>query len=171
MGFFDDMRGNMPLWEKIALVVTLPITAPIATVVVVYEEVTGNKVFPDLKNSNTENEQEARERVDREAKEKQAKEEREAITSYAKYGLIALQKMHSSADQSAPASLSFTQLRKAVQSNQKPVEILTHLLPNASGSAAASAAQKKAHILNEEIQDLKRLRQAIINMKTSEVNA
>ena len=167
MGFFS----NMGFLEKVAFIVTLPVTATAAVAVVAYEEVTGNKVFSESNNSNTENEQEARERVERQAKEKRAEEERTAITSYATSGLIALQKMHSSAKQPVRASFNFTQLRKAIQGNQQSVEILTHLLPNASESAAASAAQKKSNLLNEEIQDLKRLRKAIIDIKTSEVNA
>ncbi|MGV8805817.1 MAG: hypothetical protein ACWA6Y_12750 [Polaromonas sp.] len=167
MGFFSDMG----FWEKVAFVVTLPVTAPAAVVATAYEEVTGNKVFSDTNSSNTENEQEARQRVERQAKEKRAEEERQAITSYATNGLIALQKMHSSADQPVLASLSFTQLQKAVQGNQQPVEILTYLLPNASGSDSASAAQQKTNLLNDEIRDLQKLRQAIIDMKTSKVNA
>ena len=166
MGFFSDMG----FWEKVAFVVTLPVTAPAAVVAAAYEEVTGNKVFSDTNNSNTENEQEARERVERQAKEKRAEEERQAITSYATSRLIVLQKMHSSADQPVPASVNFLQLRKAIQGNQQPVEILTHLIPNASGSDAASTAQQKTYLLNDEIRDLKQLRQAIIHMKTSEVS-
>lgn len=166
MSFF----GDMGFWEKVAFVVTLPVTAPAAVVAVAYEEVTGNKIFSDSNNSNTENEQEARERVERQVKEKRAEEEREAITSYAKNGLISLQKMHSSADQPVSVSLSFMQLRKAIQGNQQPVEILINLIPNASGSEAASVAQKKTYFLNDEIRDLKQLRQAIMDMKTSEVN-
>lgn len=163
MGFFSDM----PFWEKVAFVVAFPVLAPIAVVGVAYEEVTGNKVFSDSNNSNTENEQEARERVERQAKEKRAEEERQAITSYAISGLIAIQKIHSKVDSPIPASLSFTKLQKTVQGNQQPVEILTHLFPNASGSEAASAAQKKTYLLNDEIRDLKQLRQAILDMKTS----
>lgn len=167
MGFFSDM----PFWEKVAFVVALPVTAPAAIVVVAYEEVTGNKVFSDSNNSNAENEQQARERVERQAKDKREKEERQAIIDYARNGLIALQKVHSNSDESVPASLSFTQLRNIVQDNRQSVEILTHLLPGASGSAAASAAQKKVYLLNEEIQDLKKLRQIIVDMKASKVNA
>lgn len=166
MGFFSDMG----FWEKVAFVVTLPVTAPAAVVATAYEEVTGNKVFSDTNSSNTENEQEARQRVERQAKEKRAEEERQAITSYATSGLIELQKMHSSTEQPVPTSLNFTQLRKAIEGNQQPVEILTNLLSNASGSDAASAAQQKTYHLNDEIRDLKKLRQAIIDMKTSEMN-
>lgn len=167
MGFFS----NMGLFEKVAFIVTLPFTATAAVAVVAYEEVTGNKVFSDSNNSNTENEQATRERVERQAKEKRAEEERTAITSYATSGLITLQKMHSSAEQPVRTSFNFTQLRKAIQDNQQPVEILTHLLPNASESDAASTAQKMTCLLNEEIQKLKKLRKTIIDIKTSEVNS
>ena len=166
MGFFNDMG----FWEKVAFTVLSPVILPVAAAAAAYEKVTEGKPFFDSDTPNNQEEQEARERVERQAKEKRAEEERHAITSYATSGLIELQKMHSSTEQPVPASFNFTQLRKAVQGNQQPVEILTHLIPNASGSDAASTTHQKTHLLNDEIRDLKKLRQAIIDMKNSEMN-
>ena len=166
MGFFSGMG----FLEKVAFAVLSPVILPVAAAAAAYEKVTEGKPFFDSDTPNNQDEQEARERVERQAKEKRAEEERQAITSYATSRLIVLQKMHSSADQPVPASVNFLQLRKAIQGNQQPVEILTHLIPNASGSDAASTAQQKTYLLNDEIRDLKQLRQAIIHMKTSEVS-
>ncbi|MBH2018568.1 MAG: hypothetical protein I8H91_03210 [Burkholderiales bacterium] len=167
MGFFSDMG----FWEKVAFVVALPVIAPIAVAGAAYEGVTGNKVFSDSDNSSTESEQEARERVEHQAKEKRAEEERKAIVFYAKIGLIALQKSHSITEEPVPSSFNFTQLRKAVKDNQKSVEILTQLVAGASENDIASVARQELTRLNKEIKDLKKLRQVIVDIKTSEVDA
>lgn len=166
MGFFSDMG----FFEKIAFTVLSPVILPAAVAVAAYEKVTEGKPFFDSETPTDQSEQEVRERIEREAKEKQAEEERQAITSYATNGLIELQKMHSIISQSAPMSFSFKQLQNAIQNNQESIQILTHLIPNASGSDTAPAAQQKAYFLNEEIQNLKELRQAITDIKTSKVN-
>ena len=166
MGFF----GDMGFWEKVAFVVALPVIAPIAVAGAAYEGVTGNKVFSDSDNSSTESEQEARERVEHQAKEKQAEVDRKAIVSYAKSGLIALQKSHSISEESVPSSFNFTQLRKAVKDSQMPVEILTQLVSGVSENDIALVARQELTRLNKEIKDLKKLRQVIVDTKTSEVD-
>lgn len=167
MGFFSDMG----FWGKVAFVVALPVIAPIAVAGAAYEGVTGNKTFSDSDNSSAESEQEARERVEHQAKEKRAEEDRKAIVSHAKSGLIALQRSHFIAEDSVPSSFNFTQLRKAVKNSQMPVEILTQLVAGVSENDIASVARQELTRLNKEIKDLKKLRQIIVDIKASEVDA
>lgn len=167
MGFFSEMG----IFEKIAFAVLSPIVLPAAAAVAAYEKVTEGKPFFDSDTPNTQDEKEARDLVERQAKDKRAEEKRKAIVSYAKNGLIALQKSHSITEEPVPSSFNFTQLRKAVKNNQQPVEILTQLVAEASENDIGSSAHQEMTRLNKEIKDLEKLRQAILDIKTSQVSA
>lgn len=165
MGFFSGMG----FWEKVAFTVLSPVILPVAAAAAAYEKVTEGKPFFDSETPNNQDEQEAVERVERQAKEKRAEEERKAIVSYTKNGLIALQKSHSITDELLLSPFNFTQLRKAVQNNQQPIEILTQLVAGVSESDIGSTADQEIMRLNKEVKELEKLRLVILNI--SEVSA
>ena len=167
MSFFSKMG----FFEKVAFCVSLPILGPVAVVGAAYEGVTGKKVFSDSDSSSNHNEDEARELVERQAKEKRSAEERKAIVGYAKKGLMALQTVHASTEQPIAVSLSFPELKRIVQSDQPPIEILERWIPQAPGSDFASSALREVNQLNKEIKELKQLRQAVLNYQPEDVSA
>lgn len=166
MSFFKDMG----IFEKVAFIVSLPVVGTAAVAVTAYESVTGKKVFSDSEPSSAPDEREVYERIERQAKERQAAEERKAIVDYAQKSLAALQAMHTNTVQPITISLSFPQLKSALRSSEAPLEILGRWVPQAPGSDIASLAHKEIDRLNEEINELRRLRQAILEHLPEEVS-
>lgn len=167
MGFFSGMG----FFEKVAVIISLPVLVPIAAAAVAYEEVTGKKVFSDSEKSNVQGEQDERERVERQEKEKRAAEEVIAIVAYAKKGVMTLQTSHASTVQPIEIPLHFTQLKAAVLSTEQPIEILGRWLPHLVESEAALAARQEILSLSTEIDELRRLRQAVIDLQPEDMIA
>jgi hypothetical protein len=164
MSWFSELG----FWEKVAVVVTFPVVGPAAVVVgtasAVYEGITGKD------ESNTQSEQEIRARIEREAKEKRAGEERVAIVDYARKALLTLQTSHSDLTLPVATSLDFYKLKSAVHSTAKPVELVEQWLPHLKRNTSSDPLNQETTRLNDEIRELKQLRQALLDLETEDVN-
>jgi hypothetical protein len=166
MGFFKDMG----FFEKVAFCVCAPVLLPVAAAVTAYEAATRNEVFSDTKSPSTGNEQEIRARSEQRAKEQRAEEERNAIIVYAKNGLATLQISHSITGRPVTALLTLEQLREASQSSERAIDILGRWLPQAPKSDVVTKAHLEITRLTEEINELRQLRQSIIDLQHEENN-
>jgi SOS-response transcriptional repressor LexA len=163
MGFFKDMG----FFEKVAFVVSLPVLVPAAVVATTYEMLTEDDAEP----SSEQIEREARERIEREAKENIARLEREAIVSYAKSGLITLWSTHVTVIKPPKVSLNLTKLRRAIESDQSPTEILHQLVPEAVEIETSLPVRLEIKSLNKELDELRLLRQVIANLQPRKADA
>jgi hypothetical protein len=169
MSFFSDI-GVDGFWEKVAFVVLSPVILPAAVAGAAYEGITGKEVFSRTEESNTQSEQEIRARIEREAKEKRAGEERVAIADYARKALLTLQTSHSNSTLPVATSLDFYKLKSAVHSTAKPVELVEQWLPHLKRNTSSDASDQETTRLNDEIRELKQLRQALLDLETEDVN-
>ena len=150
----------MGIFEKVAFTVCLPVIAPIAAAIATHEKITKGTPFFDSDSQKSVDENDAIELIKQKSKEKQAAEERESILTYAKDGLITLQSIHSSAQQPINISLNFQQLKTAIQSTEKPIEILSRFIPQILTNDTTVDINR----LNEEISDLQKWRQVVLDI-------
>jgi hypothetical protein len=118
-------------------------------------------------NQKTNDENDACELIKQKAKEKQAADQRASILAYAKDGLMTLQTVHSSTSQPIKISLNFQQLKKAVRSTEPPIEFLGHFVPQTLTCDTTANINR----LNEEINELRQLRQAVLELQPEDVHA
>lgn len=167
MSFFKDMG----IFEKVAFSALSPIIFPVAAAIALHAKITKGEPFWDSETSSAQSEQEARERVERQTKEKLAAAEREAIVDYAQRGLLTLQAVHSITERPITISLSFPMLKTAVRSTEPSIEILGRWVPQSPGSDLSSILRKEIGRLNEEVAELKQLRQAVLELQPEETSA
>ena len=168
MSFFDDV-GVHGFWEKVGFTVLSPVIVPIAVVGAAYEGITGKEVFSRTEKSSIHNEQEIQARAERDAKEKRAGEERVAIFNYACKGLQTLQNLHSDSTLPVTAVRDFYDLKSAIHKT-KPVEFVELWLPHLVENTASKASLHEITRLNEEISELKQLRQALLDLQTEDMS-
>lgn len=179
MSFFKKMG----VFEKIAFSACLPVIAPVAVVMATHAKITKGEPFFDSDSQKTNDESDVCERIKQKAKEKQAAEERASILAYAKDGLMTLQAihnrtscrdspgivkapellmvfhgMHRGTPQPINIWLNFQQLKTAVRSAESPIEFLSRFVPQALTNDNTAVINR----LNEEINELRQLRQAVL---------
>ncbi len=157
-------------WEKAAIVVLSPVILPAAVIGAAYEKVTEGKPFFDSESPSANDEQETRMRAERQAKEKRAGEEREAILGYARKGLQTLQTSHSDSTLPVATGLNFYDLKGAVLRTANPIELVGQWLPHLVENTASKVSRQEITRLTDEISELKKLRQALLDLQTEDVN-
>jgi hypothetical protein len=155
----------MSFLGKLAFGVFAVVVSPAALVVAAYETVTED----DKPKRDTSAEMMAREQAVRRAAEKRAEEERKAIVAYARESMAMLQAIHSKINNPSIVSFSFQDLRSAVRSDEKPIEILGRWILQSEESDPAAKVRRDIARLDREIAELENLRQAVSVMEIEDL--